>query len=427
MANNIIEFKGNNQTLFYEVALSGKMPSDTKIIVPPTHTLLFVKDGKMQSALEAGIYEIYDKTKGFWIFKQKVKDWTSLKAIYISKTAKVRIYWGTNENNVIKYVDSKLGYPIDLRCFGHLEVKVLDAKKFYLEIVASGGVDTADDDEEENDKYAGRDDIYSTDKLTNRIRDKVVSIIARAIENKIRHNNISYFDLSAYKEELQNQLLGDLKPVFENDYGFSLCDFLIVNFNLSDEDENILKDKYKDIVRKDSEINKYKEKRAREQELKKDEQADIIDELEFRKKIFADEDYLYQQQKKRERDEFEYTLKIKREEEDRAWAREDKQRESEKEIELGKQYHDAVSAVGWNNGGTNQPKVAQVAFCSKCGNGLEKGDAFCAFCGEPTKNNTQTEICPKCGNVVSAKATFCPKCGIKLREKITINITKEGE
>ena len=425
MANNIIEFKGNNQTLFYEVLLTGKEPTDTKIIVPPTHTLLFIKDGKLQNALEEGIYEIYDKTKGFWIFKQKVKDWSSLKAVYISKTAKVRIYWGTNENNIIKYVDSKLGYPIDLRCFGHLEVKVLDAKKFYLEIVASGGEDTADDEDVESDKYAGHNEIYSKDKLTNRIRDKVVSIIASAIESKIRQEKLSYFNLSSHKDQLQKQLLEDLKPVFEDDYGFSLCDFLIVNFNLSDEDESVLKEKYKDIVRKESQIEEYREKRAFEQEVKKDKQTDIVEELEFRKNISADEDLLYQQQKQREREELEYSIKIKREEEDRAWAREDKKRADEKEIELSRQYHDTVSNVGWNNV-AGQPKSAHVAFCSKCGNGLERGDVFCAYCGEPTKNHDQTESCPKCGHLVSINAAFCPKCGFKIKEKISINITRDG-
>ena len=49
--------------------------------------------------------------------------------------------------------------------------------------------------------------------------------------------------------------------------------------------------------------------------------------------------------------------------------------------------------------------------CTKCGNPLGDGQAFCPKCGTPKAAAPQKNICGKCGNELQDGQEFCPKCG----------------
>ncbi|HTD80753.1 MAG TPA: zinc ribbon domain-containing protein [Thermoplasmata archaeon] len=51
-----------------------------------------------------------------------------------------------------------------------------------------------------------------------------------------------------------------------------------------------------------------------------------------------------------------------------------------------------------------------IAFCTKCGTALLKGDNFCGRCGTPASLR-----CPKCGARPEEEDAFCGKCGAALR------------
>ena len=442
----------DNSKLFYKVELTDACKKDAKITVPPTHTVLFIKDGSIHAVLDEGIHNLYEKTGGFWIFKHNVKDFHSAYALFVSKTAKIPVYWGTTENAKINYVDPKLGYPINLRAFGNMEIRVNNAKKFYLEVVASSGEDTvgdADEDftslKEEIEKLQkrkalkqnftkenaydlekmlekfnainnGQRDVYSKEKLQNRFRPKAVSIISEKIKAKIVETGVSYFDMDAYKSDIQKGVYPILKEAFLDDYGLELCDFLIENLNIDEEEEETIRGIYKEKQRKINERNDYEEDRVFQQRRLADEEEDIRKALSFKKSIIDDENAIKDNEKNREREEFEYKLKIKREEEDRAWLREREEKEREKEIELNKIYHDSVKTMGWEHSPVNKKPESSTNFCTKCGAEIGKDDMFCGNCGNPTKVNNMSQVCPICGREVSMKVLFCPSCGQKLKE-----------
>ena len=441
----------DNSKLFYKVELNDTYKKDAKITVPPTHTVLFIKDGKIHAVLEEGIHNLYEKTGGFWVFKHNVKDYHSAYALFVSKTARTPVYWGTDANHKINYIDPMLGYPIDLYAFGEIEIRVKDAKKFYLEIVASSGDDTVNDSAEkeinklkaEVEEYQKRkslkqnfskednydlnkkleelmkleqnsSNIYSTEKLENRFRPKAVSIIAEKIKETIIEKNVSYFELDEHKSEIQKNIFGILKESFSTDYGIELCDLLIAGFIIEAEEYDTIKQIYKDKQSKINERNEYEEDRAFQQKRLADQEEDTKRALNFKNSIIDVENAIYDRQKEKEREEIEYQLKIKREEEDRAWLREREEKERQKEIELSKMYHDSVKTMGWEHSPINKTLEKTKMFCTKCGAEIDKDDLFCSSCGSPSKPEIIKDVCPKCGREINMKMLFCPSCGQKI-------------
>ncbi len=424
-----------NSELFIEVNLEG-LNKNSKIVVQPTHTAFLVKDGVIVETFENGTYDLCEKTKGVWIFKHKVKDYSTAKLLYISKTAKVPVYWGTNRQTKIEYIDQKLGYPIRLKAAGSMEVRVLDPKKFYLEIVAGFGNDTVADRTTEIDASteirakggAVQVAIYNTEKFQNRFRPKALSIISDKIREKIVSDGISFFDLDNAKTTIQESIYDSLNGAFSNYYGIEVCDFLIESFEIDESEKEELIQQYKNKKAREDRINKaledkedeliiHRANRAYEQERMKDSEDDTRRALAFKRSILDDEDAIYENKKRKERDEAEYLLKIKREEEDRQWARERKLKEDEKDITLNKIYHDSVKTMGWEHSPANKKEQQSAKFfCTRCGSEVNKDDLFCGNCGEPTAINNLKEACPNCGREISIKVKFCPSCGAKLKE-----------
>ena len=161
-----IEFSGDNTKLFENIDAMKKLHNDTVVIVPPTHYAIIIRNGSIVNVCESGEYPLCDS-------KTSKKDIHSLKVIYISKTTKVTVRWGTKLHQRIEYIDPIIGKPVSVGAFGVMDVRVSNPQKFYLEFVANFGA------------------VFSTEDLQERVRVLVVDDTLRTIGNVVRDNKIS--------------------------------------------------------------------------------------------------------------------------------------------------------------------------------------------------------------------------------------------
>ena len=335
--------------------------------------------------------------------------------IYVSKTARIQTLWGTQPQQRVKYIDPKLGFQIDVGCFGKLEVKILDAKKFYLEIVASFG------------------DNFLTSDLQDFIRTNTLNVIGNSLRNIINDNNLSYTDFDINLQYIQNPLQTKLKEIYAENYGLEVCGFVIENVNITEENEARINNLMKKQRARETEIDDYRADRAFNEEKKGDEENDERRRLKFRVETAEDR----QKVNILDREEDEYETNRRHKEEDRIWDRQDKilDREEKRQDKIldfedkkqnrdadlaGKaMYYDAVKSAGWSNvkDDKQDPKPPAQQFCSKCGNPYTKQDMYCPFCGNPTPTNNETVTCPKCHKQVPVKNKFCPYCGTNVKKQ----------
>ena len=89
-----IKFSGNNDKLFCRVAIDVLSPK-ISLIVPETHNAILIKDGQMLQTLSSGKYSLAD----FVDFKADSE--SQFEVLFMSKTAKLKLLWGTAQKLVL--------------------------------------------------------------------------------------------------------------------------------------------------------------------------------------------------------------------------------------------------------------------------------------------------------------------------------------
>ncbi len=335
-------YDGNNSELFTRKETTGLDP-DAKIIVPETHNAILLKNGQMMDTLNSGAHDIFDP-------KSKKTQVVSVEVIYMSKTAKLRVNWGTKTQ--FSFRDTDTDIPIKVGAHGEFEVQICNPRKFYLEL-------------------AGADKTYNVDTLKERLAMRMMSKVEPAIARTMREQNLSYDVMSEHKDDIASGVLPQLSVMFEEDYGLKMYSFTLGNVMIADE--------Y--IAAIEAEKAKRKEK-AEEEKKKKEEEEKLAKE----KQEASDADERNWEREK--------------------WLLELKNKDYEKYLEVCK-------AIGWEPKGGSAPASGGAGrFCSNCGHSYNPGDKFCPGCGKQVGNTKK--VCPKCGKESGADTNFCPGCGTKL-------------
>lgn len=209
----IVKFTGNNAELFCRES-ADELHAKAQVIVPETHTVLLIKDGVVSEALQPGRHDIFDTENGLFRLK-KDSDVASVDFVFVSKTAKLQMLWGTS--SPIKTRDPETGVLVSLGANGELELRVKTPKQFYLELV-------------------GADTEYSVNKLKRRIQNRLMSVIEPALAKCMREKKISYTEFSEHKAAISSELKKSLAELLAAEYGLELCSFSINGAIISDAD-----------------------------------------------------------------------------------------------------------------------------------------------------------------------------------------------
>ena len=208
MEGNIINFSGTNEKLFSRVVLD-EINVKMSLIVPETHNAILVKDGQMLQTLSSGKYFLSQ------FVDVKTETNSSLEILYMSKTAKLKLLWGTAAKILMYDANIQENYKIGLS--GDFEVQISDPRKAYLYLV-------------------GVSQDLTADALQERLMSTVVSVLETALMDYVEQNKISYSKLSQCKQEISAQTLKKLSHKLNSEYGIAVFSFNIANIIIDEED-----------------------------------------------------------------------------------------------------------------------------------------------------------------------------------------------
>lgn len=216
MAQSISCDAKTNDVLFRKYEIK-QFDAKAKIIVPDTHNAIIVNDGIALETLPAGKYLLFDKKKG--VLKDlEVKDNNDLDVyvIFVSKTAKLKIDWGTTDKFDMR--DPVTGAAIKLGASGEFEVQISNPRKAYLELI-------------------GQLDMFDTELLQKRLLGRLLAKVQYHLANAMREKNLSYDRLGEILLPMSEEILPHIAELFDKDYGLKVFSFTISRVLIDQEIE----------------------------------------------------------------------------------------------------------------------------------------------------------------------------------------------
>jgi hypothetical protein len=205
---DVIEWTDDTQdTMVYRFERYGnEIKYGAMLTVRESQAAVLVNEGELADVFKPGMYEL--STANLPILST-LQNWqrgfeSPFKAeVYFFNTKRFTdLKWGTK--NPIIARDPEFG-PVRLRAFGTYEIRIADPAEFLREI-------------------AGTDGRFTTDEITNQLRNLIVSRFATVVAS----SGIPILDLAANYEQLGQFVTGRIAPEFAN-YGLELNKLLVEN------------------------------------------------------------------------------------------------------------------------------------------------------------------------------------------------------
>lgn len=215
----VIKYEGDNTELFKRISADGLEP-DARIVVPETHNAIFIKDGILMDTLQSGSYEIFEEKS-----KRKCKN-VSVEVIYLSKTARLKVMWGTKTR--FSFRDPETDVPVKVGAHGEFEVQISNPRKAYMVLI-------------------GAEDEYTVQDLKERLATRMLSKVEPAIAGAMRLGGLTFDRMSEHKDEIAQSVLPVLSKMFEEDYGLKMFSFTIASVVISDEDIAAIEEARKNV------------------------------------------------------------------------------------------------------------------------------------------------------------------------------------
>lgn len=204
---HVIKYEGDNSELFKKICVDG-LDADAKLVVPETHNAILIKDGMAMDTLNSGSYDIFEEKS-----RRKSKN-VSVEVIYMSKTARLKVMWGTRSQ--FSFRDPETDVPVKLGAHGEFEVQISNPRKAYMVLI-------------------GAEKEFTVQDLKERLVMRMLSKTEPAIAREMRAGALSYDRISEHKDEIAAKIMPDLKDMFE-DYGLKLFSFTIGNVVITEDD-----------------------------------------------------------------------------------------------------------------------------------------------------------------------------------------------
>lgn len=335
--NQVIKFEQNlcnakvddNEILFVRVGDVITDP-DARFEVPITHDAIVIKGGGDMRYYKSGNYDIFDD-------KKDIKKWKlglSVEVIYIPKDTRVLIKWGTP--NRLRYRDDASNKVITVGARGEFDVSVTNAEQFFRKVV-------------------GAKKEFNLMEFRKRFSETVATEFADIFLKTIEEKQLTYDKFTANKKAIGDSMGKTLSPKFEREWGLSVLNFKIADFDLQDEDMEAIEDAAAE--------------KQRQEKLK-----DYLAELERL--------------------------------DDKKWEREKYLRQLE--LQDKNAYYEVLKVIGKNSKTDDEEENK----CPNCGLAYKSTDKFCPHCGK--RVSKEPIICSNCGKSNESTAVFCANCGKKL-------------
>lgn len=336
--NQVIKFEQNlcnakvddNEILFVRVN-DIVTSADARFEVPITHNAIVVKGGGDMRYYKSGNYEVFGD-------KKEAKQWKkgmSVEIIYIPKDTRVVIKWGTP--NRLRYRDEASNKVITVGARGEFDVSVTNPEQFFRKVV-------------------GVKKEFNLAEFRKRFSETVATEFADIFLRIIDEKHLTYDKFTANKKSIGESMGDVLSPNFEHEWGLSVLNFKIADFDLFDEDMEAIEDAAAE--------------QGRQEKLK------------------------------------EYLAELERLD-DKQWERDKYLRQLELQDKAA--YYEVLKVANSNR---SEAKKEEENKCPNCGLEYKPTDKFCPHCGK--RVSKEPIICPDCGKANESTAVFCANCGKKL-------------
>lgn len=219
---DVVKCEVNDKELVY------KFPSEdlrigTQLVVYTGQTAFFVKGGKVMDQFESGTYTI--KTENIPLLNKLINlpfgGNTPFKAEvwFINQLAILDTKWGTPIP--IQLEDPRYGIIVPVRAFGQYGLKVSDPKLFLETLV-------------------GNMASFTTEKVSNYFKGKMMSKFTNLLSTKISHDQISIVQINSHVVEMSEYMETEIAKDFEK-YGLTLQSFNIMSINVPQNDPSFVK------------------------------------------------------------------------------------------------------------------------------------------------------------------------------------------
>lgn len=197
-----------------------------QVVVYPSQTAFFVKDGVIYDQFPQGNYII--STQNIPLLNKVLniplgsEPPLSAELWFVNLINKLDCKWGTIAPIQLK--DPKYGIVVPVRAFGQYGMKICRPKMFLQTLI----------------NYISN---YSANTITDYFKGKILSMLTSLISQKIAIENISILEINAHLDSLSSFCQEKLD--FKN-YGVDIVNFNFMAINLPENDEGIKR--LKDIV-----------------------------------------------------------------------------------------------------------------------------------------------------------------------------------
>lgn len=321
----------DNEVLF--VRVKNVVNSAKALIeVPFTHDALIIKGGGDMRLLKSGTYPVFNG-------EGEIERWQagmSVEIIYIPKDTRVLIKWGTP--NRVRYRDADSRKVITVGARGEFDVSVSDPEQFFRRVV-------------------GVKKEFDLNEFRKRFSETVATEFADIFLKIIDEKKLTYDKFDANKKEIGESMGAILSNSFEMNWGLTVINFKIADFDLLDEDMEAIES--------------------------------VATENERREKIK------------------EYLAEIERLD-DKQWEREKYLRQLE--LQDNSAYYEVLKVIGKDK----KAEKGKENICPNCGREYKPVDKFCPHCGKRVSKDPI--ICSACGTENDSTTIYCANCGKKLTD-----------
>lgn len=224
--DNVITFSGSNENLFTRHPV-GTLSTKITLIVPETHNAILIKDGQMLQTLSSGRYHIAD------FVDVKKEENVSLEILFMSKTAKLNLLWGTSTK--ILMLDPVLQENYHLGLSGDFDVQIGDPRKCYLYVV-------------------GASQDLTASALQERLVTRVIAEVESGLVEYVNKNHTLFNQIALCKKEISTKVLPCINKKLMNEYGIAVFSFNIANIIIDDKDLERLTNSYKQIKKTENHV-----------------------------------------------------------------------------------------------------------------------------------------------------------------------------
>ena len=221
MDQNILTFSGNNEQLFTKTKIGSPINQKLVLLVPETHNAILVKDGQMLQTLSSGKYLISK------FVDLKTEPDANLEVLFMSKTAKLKLLWGTAQ--MFLMYDPQLDENYKVGMSGDFDVQIGDPRKCYLYLV-------------------GANENLTAEELQSRLTITVVSVLENEVVEYVEQNKIMYNQITVKKRDISAKVLNKVHQKLMSDYGIAVFSFNIANVIIDENDRRRLSNIKKGVI-----------------------------------------------------------------------------------------------------------------------------------------------------------------------------------